>query len=183
MWCATAGLSSSARQPRKALLDKPAVAPARETTNVRLDWPNLLVGAVLGAVASIAFAIIAKLVRSIWNRFPLRALLGNLADNKVPMSVFLRDMKSADGQYYSLGNTVCRPPGDWHNISSVVSRADVEPATDILNLLGQAGRTVNITWRQIDRDGDLWDEAAHLCWRKFKGQYVSHVVYPPILAI
>ncbi len=122
-----------------------------------LDWPNLVIGAVLGAIASIAFACIGKLLQLIWNRFPLRALLGELADNKKELSIFLRDMKSKDGNYYSLADAGCREP-PWHNITSVVGRYDVEPATDILNLLGQAGRTLNIAWRQIDRDGDLWDQ-------------------------
>ena len=66
-------------------------------------------------------------------------------------------MKSKDGDYFSL-NDANASQGIWTNINSVVSRSDLEPATDVLNLLGQVGRALNIEWSKVDQDGDKWDK-------------------------
>jgi hypothetical protein len=144
-----------------------------------LDWPNLLAGAVLGAVASITFAGLWNVAHWIWRRFPLRALLGELADNRREMSIFLKDMKSRDGKYYSLPDVEYRDA--WGNIASVVSRSDVEAAADLLNILGQAGRTLNINWRQIDRDAEIWDEPLVCVGGNFKAKKALELCVPQLV--
>ncbi len=89
---------------------------------------------------------------------PFYIFLGDFAEPKKPVSVFVRDMKSKDGEYYSLNQDVNTPP-DWRNIiGGVVARGDLELAADVLNVLGQAGKATNIFWRKVDSDAKLWSE-------------------------
>jgi hypothetical protein len=47
---------------------------------------------------------------------------------------------------------------NWQNIPHVIGRADMEAATDILNVLGQVGRWDNINFLSVEEEWDLWDQ-------------------------
>jgi hypothetical protein len=136
-----------------------------------LDWK----GAVLGAIVSGVFAGSFQTARALWNRRPIRRFLGDLADDKKVVSVFVRDVVSADNKYQSE-----RPTGEvdyWQNYR-VVGRADVEVATDAVNLLGQVGRTKNIVWRQVNRDAELWSEPIICAGGSFKAEKALELCVP-----
>jgi hypothetical protein len=139
-----------------------------------LDWA----GAVLGAVVSGVFAGSWAAVRLLWNKRPLRRFLDDLADERKTLSVFVRDMVSADQKYYSV-----LPNGQqqqWQNFP-VVGRTDVEAATDVLNLLGQAGKSSNIAWRQINRDWDMWSDPLVCLGGSFKADKVLELCQPKLV--
>ncbi len=119
--------------------------------------PELWVGAVLGTVVSIIFAVLWWLVRRLWERRLVRRFLGDLADEQKTLFVFMRDMQSINGKHYSV--TPFGQRQEWQNFS-VVARRDVESASECLNLLGQVGRGSNIVWRDSNRDFDEWSKPA-----------------------
>ena len=137
----------------------------------RLDWLNAL----LGAGVSAGLTIPRVGLRTLLNRRPLRRFIGQLADDKLVLSVFVRDMVSVDGKYYSQ-----LPSGgtqQWQNLN-VVGQEDVIAASNVLNLLGQAGRSANIEWRDIARDWDLWSEPLVCVGGSFKADKVLALCEP-----
>jgi len=117
-------------------------------------------------------------VRALWNGRPIRRFLGDHVDERLTLSIFVRDMVSADRKYYSQ-----LPTGEvqqWQNFP-VVGRTDVEVVTDVLNLLGKAGRSSNIAWRQLTRDWDLWSEPILCVGGNFKTEKVLTLCEPRLV--
>jgi len=94
-----------------------------------------------------------------------RRFLGDMADERKTVSVFIRDMASSDGKYHSV--TPFGKQQEWQNCS-VVARGDVEAASEFLNLLGQVGKASNIAWPQINSHWDTWFEPSVCVGGSFK---------------
>jgi hypothetical protein len=126
-------------------------------------WQGALIGAIVSAAFAASFSFLRKVILKLRSELPIRKILGEFADNNSPCSIFLKEMHSEDGYYYSTepdyfpphtANRKCR----WQNVPHVISDSDVQAATDFTNLLGQVAKREKVTFRSIARDWDLWSE-------------------------
>lgn len=139
-----------------------------------LDWS----GALLGAVVSGVFAGSWGIMRLVWRKRPLRRFLDDLSDERKPLAIFVRNMVSSDSKYSST-----LPDGrieHWQNFS-VVGQADVEVATDVLNLLGQAGRARNFSWRSISEEWGNWSDPLICVGDSFKASKALELCTPRLV--
>jgi hypothetical protein len=141
----------------------------------KLHWADALLGLFVVSVAT----TLQVGWKTFWNLRPLRRFFDDLGDNSKTLSVFAREMVSQDGRYYSW-----LPNGDpqvWQNFP-VVGLIDVEAATDALNILGQAGRTANISWSRVTTDSGIWDEPMICVGRSFKVDQVLALCRPTFVS-
>ena len=140
-----------------------------------LHWADAILGTALGLIASGAVALTRVGGRALWDGRPLRRFLGDLVVKSKPLSIFVREMVSRDMKYYSR-----LPSGEiqeWQNFP-VVGLTDVSAVSDVLNLLGQAGRASNITWRKVTTESDRWDEPLVCVGGSFKLDQVLQLCEP-----
>lgn len=136
-----------------------------------LNWTDAILGVVVGGGAT----TLRVGWSTLWNRRPLRQFLADLADDSKILSIFVREMVSQDNKYYS-----DLPTGGiqtWQNFP-VVGLTDVEAVTDVLNLLGQAGRVTNIAWRKVASESGLWDEPQISVGGSFKTDRILEICMP-----
>lgn len=139
-----------------------------------LNWIDALLGAFVGGLLT----TLRVGWRTLLNRRPLQRFFGDLVDDKKTLSVFAREMQSADGRYVSQ-----LPDGSdkWWAGFPVVGLIDVEAATDALNVLGQAGRTANIAWRRVTTDSAIWHEPMICIGGNFKVDQILELCRPQFL--
>lgn len=127
---------------------------------------NMWIGAVIGTVVSVMFGALWKLFQVCRSLRPIKRVLGNLTGNEEGCAIFVKRMIPLDhkrsGRYFSHvpQNSPRRRQGirrEWSNISYVFAAADMDAATDFLNLLGQVGKKENIEFKSIEHEYDLWD--------------------------
>ena len=123
--------------------------------------PEVWAGAILGALVSAVFAVSTGFLRQFAKLFPLRRLLGDLANNDVDCLVFVRGMFVQNNTFLSRVPQQGAPlqiiVQQWVNIPEVFGAADVRAASDLFNLLGEAGRRERIQFASIERDWDRWN--------------------------
>ena len=99
-------------------------------------------------------------------RYPLRILLGRLADESPAITLYLRGLFVPGGEFYSRAPEYPPQPGagqtvhKWPNISEVNAAPDARAAADVVQLLVAAGSSAAMTLRSEDVNRKGWSEDA-----------------------
>lgn len=151
-------------------------------------WKGAFIGAIISATFAATFSFLRKAVLKVKSQFPIRKILGDISDNDSPCSIFLKELYSQDGYYYSSEPDFFPPhtsdrQSRWQNIPNVFADADVQAATDFTNLLGQVGKRENISFRSIREDWDLWSENVISIGGSFKTDRIFELANPRLVEL
>lgn len=128
--------------------------------------PEQWTGAFLGTFVSALFTVFITLFNSL-NRYILgkrysKKVLEATADDKTECLISLREMQNYndDGRYRSYGPkihpAISQDIYEWQNIRSVLGDEDVQAIGVIYNLLGEVGKTSNITLNDVSKTWNNW---------------------------
>lgn len=80
-------------------------------------WKGAFIGALVSAVFVVASSFLRKAVLKVKSQFPIRRILGDISDNDSPCSIFLKELYSQDGYYYS-------SEPDFFHLIHLIDKAD-----------------------------------------------------------
>lgn len=154
--------------------------------------PELWIGAILGALVSAIFSAIVSILLiffvKIKKLFPIKQFLGEFADKKEECAIFIKWLFSNNPYYYSRRPDYFPPRttgqnDTWQNIPYVIAKADMQAATDFLNLLGQVGKKENIDFYSIPEDWDLWTKNLVSIGGHFKTDKIFETCNPQFVSL
>lgn len=124
-----------------------------------INWPELIIGAILGTFFSALFYLLISLVKLftnfLVNRRPIIKLFGSFSKRDTIVKIFIRDFfLSEDSKLLGYENSVGL--GQVSNIHHLWSDSDSSALAYLLNVLGQAGKSDNILLRKRSDDRGEW---------------------------
>jgi hypothetical protein len=146
-------------------------------------WRGALIGTAVSAAFAAFFSFFKIVVLKARSLFPIKKVLGDIADNDSHCAIFLKELYSHDRYYYSHEPDFFPPhtanrESRWQNIPHVIADADVQAATDFTNLLGQVGKRENVSFRSLTEDWDLWSEHVLSVGGNFKTDRIFELANP-----
>jgi hypothetical protein len=144
---------------------------------------------VVPALASLLaiWEVLKALFRRAMTRSPVRSVLGDLADDKVPCMVFVNHLFTPQrDNTYSLRLPDYFPPGTTGredarvNIPYVLAKSDSTAVADLLNAVGQAGRYRSIEIVDPVTHWEKWDASIVCVGGSFKSERVWEKCRPPV---
>lgn len=119
-------------------------------------WTGAILGAVVSAVFAVALASF-KQVSKWWTRSrPRNKVLGPLADNKEPCTIFVRDFYlPPDSQILAVEPGI--GAGTVLNVHELWPDVEGRGISYVFNALGQVGKRTNISIVRMSQDPGIWN--------------------------